>query len=54
MAAHQISLFAAIIIVLLAILLLFVIGPLGLLILILAGVLFWYAFGPGRSSASLG
>jgi hypothetical protein len=33
--------------VLVAILFLFLIGPLGLLILILAVVLFWWAFGPG-------
>ncbi len=52
MAPHQISLFAAVVIVLVAILLLFVIGPLGLLILVLAGVLLWYAFGPGRIAIS--
>ena len=45
--AHTISLGAALLIILLAIVLLFVIGPLGLLILILAGVFLWYAFGPG-------
>jgi hypothetical protein len=51
MAVHQISLFAAILLVLAAILFLFWIGPLGLLILILAVVLFWYAFGPGSRGA---
>ena len=48
MAVHRISLFGALVIVLLAILFLFLIGPLGLLILILAAVLLWYALGPGR------
>lgn len=48
MAVHRISLFGALVIVLVAVLLLFVIGPVGLLILLLAGVLIWYAFGPGR------
>ncbi len=48
MAVHRISLFGALLIVLVAIVLLILIGPLGLLILILAGVLLWYAFGPGR------
>ena len=47
MAVHQISLFGALVIIVIAILLLFVIGPLGLLILILAGALLWYAFGRG-------
>jgi hypothetical protein len=46
---HTISLGMALLLVLVAIVLLFIIGPLGLLILILAGVLLWYAFGPGRS-----
>jgi len=45
--AHTISLGAALLIILLAIVFLFLIGPLGLLVLILAGVLIWYAFGPG-------
>ena len=48
MAVHRVSLFGALVIVLVAVLLLFVIGPVGLLILLLAGVLIWYAFGPGR------
>lgn len=47
MAVHQISLFGAIILVLLAIFFLFIFGPLGLLVLIVAALLFWYAFGPG-------
>jgi hypothetical protein len=46
-AVHRIGLFSAIILVLLAIFFLFLIGPLGLLILILAVILLWYAFGPG-------
>jgi hypothetical protein len=44
---HSISLGAALLIVLVAFVFLWLIGPLGLLILILAAVLFWYAFGPG-------
>jgi hypothetical protein len=47
MAVHTISLFGAIVAVLLAVLFLVVLGPLGLLVLILAAVLFWYALGPG-------
>ncbi|MGA9838845.1 MAG: hypothetical protein WBF81_04145 [Thermoplasmata archaeon] len=47
MAVHHISLAGAILLVLIAILFLFVIGPIGLLVLILAVGLFWYAFGPG-------
>jgi hypothetical protein len=35
-------------IILVALVLLILIGPFGLLILILAGVLLWYAFGTGR------
>jgi len=34
-------------IIVLAIVFLFLIGPFGLLVLILAAVLLWYAFGPG-------
>ena len=44
----------ALAILFLAFLLLFVIGVFGLLLLIVAGVLLWYAFGPGarrRASA---
>ena len=44
---HTISLFGAVVLVLVAILALFLLGPLGLLVLVLAAVLFWYAFGPG-------
>jgi hypothetical protein len=51
MAVHQISLAGAILLVLFAILLLFLIGPLGLLLIVLAVVLFWYAFGPGSRGA---
>jgi hypothetical protein len=46
--AHTISLGAALLIILLAIVFLFLIGPFALLILILAAVLIWYAFGPGN------
>ncbi len=45
--AHTISLGAALLIILLAIVFLYLIGPLGLLVLIVAAVLLWYAFGPG-------
>jgi len=45
--AHTISLGAALLIILLAIVFLILIGPLALLILVLAAVLLWYAFGPG-------
>jgi hypothetical protein len=48
---HTISLFGAIVIVLFAIIALFFFGPLVLLVLILAAVLFWYAFGPGASGS---
>jgi hypothetical protein len=47
MAVHTISLFGAVVLILIALLFLVLIGPLGLLVLILAGLLFWYAFGPG-------
>jgi hypothetical protein len=50
--AHHISLGGAILLVLLAIVCLFLIGPLGLLLLILAVLLFWYAFGPGSRGPS--
>jgi Flp pilus assembly protein TadB len=46
--AHTISLGAALLLVLVAIVLLFLIGPFALLILILVVVLLWYAFGPGN------
>jgi hypothetical protein len=45
--AHTISLGAALLIILLAVVFLFMIGPFGLLVLVLAAVLLWYAFGPG-------
>jgi hypothetical protein len=47
---HTISLGMALLLILVAIVLLVLIGPLGLLILILAGVLIWYAFGPGSAA----
>lgn len=46
MEAHRISLAGAVLLVLLAIVFLVLIGPIGLLVLILAVFLFWYAFGP--------
>jgi hypothetical protein len=45
---HTISFGMALLMVLVAVVLLFVIGVFGLLILILAGALIWYAFGPGN------
>jgi hypothetical protein len=54
MAVHKISLFGAVVIVLLAFLFLVLIGPLGLLILIVAAVLLWYAFGPGARVLTTG
>jgi hypothetical protein len=50
-AVHTISLLGAVVLVVIAILLLFLLGPVWLLILILAAVLFWYAFGPGSRGA---
>jgi len=45
--AHTISLGAALLLLVLAILFLFLIGPFALLILIVVVILLWYAFGPG-------
>jgi len=53
MAVHRISLAGAILILFLALVFLIVIGPLGLFVLILAAILFWYAFGPGARSITL-
>jgi hypothetical protein len=50
-AVHFISLSTAVVLAVIAILLLFVVGPFGLLLLLLAAVLFWYAFGPGSRTA---
>ena len=50
MAVHRISFFTALLLVVLAFLFLVLFGPLALLILILAAILFWYALGPGRGS----
>jgi hypothetical protein len=47
--AHTISLGAALLIILLAFVFLFLVGPLGLLFLIVAAILLWYAFGPGAN-----
>ncbi|HXQ95142.1 MAG TPA: hypothetical protein VN864_08270 [Thermoplasmata archaeon] len=47
MAVHRISLAGAVLLVLVALVFLFLIGPFGLLVLIVAAVLLWYAFGPG-------
>ena len=49
--AHTISLGAALLLLVLAILFLFLIGPFALLILIVVVVLLWYAFGPGARRA---
>lgn len=48
MAVHRISLATALLLVIVAIILLEVVGVLGLLLLLLAGLLFWYSVGPGR------
>jgi hypothetical protein len=53
MAVHRISLFGALLLVLFAMLLLFVIGPFALLVLILAVILIWYAVGPGASGTTV-
>ena len=47
MAVHRVSLLGAFLLVLLVGLLFVVVGPLGLLLLILVAVLVWYALGPG-------
>jgi hypothetical protein len=52
MAVHRVSLAGALFILLLAFVFLILIGPFGLLILILAAVLFWYAFGPGSRGST--
>jgi hypothetical protein len=54
MAVHTISLFGAIVLVVVAFLLLFVLGPFALLVLILAAILLYWAFGPGARSLSTG
>lgn len=51
MAVHRIGLAGALLLIFLAIVFLFVIGPLGLLVLVVAGVLIWYAIGPGARVA---
>ncbi|NNN17895.1 MAG: hypothetical protein HKL79_06000 [Thermoplasmata archaeon] len=48
MSVHRISFGAALLIILIALVLLFVIGPLGLLVLVIAAILLWYALGPGN------
>jgi len=53
MAVHRISLAGALLMVLLAIVFLVLIGPLGLLVLVVAAVLIWYAVGPGARSPSV-
>jgi hypothetical protein len=47
MGVHRISLVGAIVLLILAFVLVEIIGWFGLLVLILAAVLFWWAFGPG-------
>jgi 4-hydroxybenzoate polyprenyltransferase len=55
MAVHTISLATALLVALFAILLLIVLGPFALLLLILAAILFWYAFRAGhRRTTSTG
>jgi predicted membrane metal-binding protein len=51
MAVHTISLAGALLILIVAFVLIFVIGFWGLLLLILVGLLLWYAFGPGTRSS---
>jgi hypothetical protein len=51
MPVHTLSLLSAVVLLILAVFLLFVIGPFALLILILVGALFWWAFGPGNRVA---
>jgi len=46
-AVHQISLAGALVILVLAVFFLFLFGAIGLVILIVAAILLWYAFGPG-------
>jgi hypothetical protein len=52
MAIHTVSMTGAVLIILLAVVFLFLIGPLALLILIIAAVLVWYAIGPGARIAA--
>lgn len=47
MAVHRIGLVTAVLLVLIGLVFILLVGPLGLILLILAVVLFWYAFGPG-------
>jgi hypothetical protein len=51
MAVHTISLFGAIALVVLALILFVFLGPVTLLVLILAAILFFWAFGPGARSS---
>jgi hypothetical protein len=46
-AVHRVSLVTAIVLVFFAVVFLALVGPVGLLLLMLASVLLWYAFGPG-------
>jgi hypothetical protein len=50
---HTISLFGAIVLVFIAIVFLVFFGVLGLLVLIVAAALFWYAFGPGATGSTV-
>ncbi len=49
MGVHTISLTGAIILLLLAVVIVLFVGWFGLFLLIVVGLLLWYAFGPGRT-----
>jgi hypothetical protein len=47
---HQISLASAIVILLVAVLFLYLFGPLALILIVVGVILLWWAFGPGSRS----
>ena len=47
MAVHRVSLFTALLVLLLAILLIAWVGPIAFLLLVAVAILIWYALGPG-------
>jgi low affinity Fe/Cu permease len=47
MAVHRVSLFTALVLLLLAFLVAALIGPIAFLLLVAVGILIWYALGPG-------
>lgn len=47
MGVHRISLFGAVVLIVIALVLLFIVGPFGLILLVLAAILLYWAFGPG-------